>query len=164
LGIAVQVDTELQAGTFPPEWQEDLVAVISSIWSVLPQLENWNPHRGWGASATVSGNPYPSACFLAIALLAGLPPDACARAADVERWVIDRHPYWPAMKPQAVGLQAFLLGFAGSLRLLHAAQDANGAWLVRLSPLGRGVLGVAARPPAPPEYPQTLLVQPNLEI
>src|SRR5262249_40238585 len=92
LGIAVQVDTELPAGTFPPEWQEDLVAVISSIWSVLPRLENWNPHRGWGASATVSGNPYPSACFLAIALLAGLPPSAWARAADVERWVIDRHP------------------------------------------------------------------------
>src|SRR5208283_4842041 len=37
-------------------------------------------------------------------------------------------------------------------------------WLVRLSPTGRWLLGLGETPPAAPLYPQTLLVQPNLEI
>src|SRR5207253_851122 len=57
-----------------------------------------------------------------------------------------------------------LLGLAFSLRLLQAARDAQGAWLVRLSPLGRWILGFGEAPPVTPPYPQTLLVQPNLEI
>src|SRR5581483_2948313 len=39
-----------------------------------------------------------------------------------------------------------------------------GQWAVRLSPLGRWLLGLAKEPEAAPAFPQTLLVQPNLEI
>jgi hypothetical protein len=48
--------------------------------------------------------------------------------------------------------------------LLQATKDAEGNHLIRLSPLGRWVLGVGESPPAPAAFPQTLLVQPNLEI
>src|SRR5205823_6177134 len=58
----------------------------------------------------------------------------------------------------------FLLGLAFQLRLLQAARDENGAWLVRLTGLGRWLLGVGEDSLAAPVYPQTLLVQPNLEI
>jgi hypothetical protein len=36
--------------------------------------------------------------------------------------------------------------------------------VVRLSPTGRWLLGLAEAPPAPAVFPQTLLVQPNLEV
>src|SRR5256885_3884213 len=49
-------------------------------------------------------------------------------------------------------------------RMLQAAKDDAGKWLVRLSPTGRGLLGLGDAPSAPPAYPQTLMVQPNLEI
>jgi hypothetical protein len=57
-----------------------------------------------------------------------------------------------------------LLGLAYQLRFLQAGKDAAGDWLVRLAPLGRWLLGLAEEPAAPASYPQTLLVQPNLEI
>jgi hypothetical protein len=52
---------------------------------------------------------------------------------------------------------------AYQLRLVQAARGEGGDWLVRLSPLGRWLLGQGAAPPEP-AFPQTLLVQPNLEI
>ena len=58
----------------------------------------------------------------------------------------------------------FLLGLAYPLKLVRAAKDAEGDWLVSLSATGRWLLGNAPEPPPPPAYPQTLLVQPNLEI
>ena len=61
-------------------------------------------------------------------------------------------------------LTGFLLGLAYQLRLVQAARDGSGGWVVRLSPLGRWLLGLADRPAAPPDYTQTLLVQPNLEV
>src|SRR5262249_7127180 len=62
------------------------------------------------------------------------------------------------------GIARFLLAVAYPLRLVQATHDANGEWMVRLSPLGRWVVFVSEAPPAPPVFPQTVLVQPNLEI
>jgi hypothetical protein len=64
----------------------------------------------------------------------------------------------------ATGLATFLLGVAYPLRLVQAAKDSTGAGVVRLSPLGRWVLGLAPAPEHHAAFPQTLLVQPNLEI
>ncbi len=72
-----------------------------------------------------------------------------------------------------VGLTSFLLGLAYQLRLIQAAkapeneasrERQRSEWLVRLSPMGRWILGMADKPPSLTVYPQTLLVQPNLEI
>jgi hypothetical protein len=41
---------------------------------------------------------------------------------------------------------------------------AGAGWVVRLSPLGRWLLGLGEAPPPAPAFKQTLLVQPNLEV
>lgn len=61
-------------------------------------------------------------------------------------------------------LARFLLGIAYQLRMVEAARDDRGAHVVRLSATGRWLLGMAETPAAQTTYPQTLLVQPNLEI
>ena len=58
----------------------------------------------------------------------------------------------------------FLLGLAFPLRLLRATKGSHGRWLVQLSSIGRWLLGLGEAPAGLPTYPQTLLVQPNLEI
>ncbi len=58
----------------------------------------------------------------------------------------------------------FLLGLAYALRLVQIGHSPQGGDVVRLSPLGRWLLGVAEKPPDPATYPKTILVQPNLEI
>jgi hypothetical protein len=48
--------------------------------------------------------------------------------------------------------------------MVQAARTADNTLAVRLSPLGRWVLGLADAPPTLPAFPRTLLVQPNLEV
>ncbi len=50
------------------------------------------------------------------------------------------------------------------MRLVQAARDGDGGWVVRLSPTGRWLLGLAEAPSLESAHTQTLLVQPNLEI
>jgi hypothetical protein len=158
---------ELTAAPQPSAWEDGLPAVLEAIFASLPRLESWNAHAGWTGRPT-NGNPCPSAYFLALLLLSQLPDEAWADPAAVEQWVITHHPYWGGAtngKPAAAAsVSTFLLGFAYQLRLLQAATGDKGNWLVRLSPLGRWLLGLADAPVAAAVYPQTLLVQPNLEI
>jgi hypothetical protein len=158
---------DLRAALLPAVWEEGLPATLASLWASLPLLENWNPRHGW-ANGPAAGNPYPSAYLLVLLLLAQLKPEAWARPEDLEAWLLEHHPYWSGadVRPgqRQSWLPAFVLGLAHSLRLVLAAKDAHGKWLVRLSPSGRWLLGLAEAPSAAPAYAQTLLVQPNLEI
>jgi hypothetical protein len=92
----------------------------------------------------------------------------------VGQWVVERHPFWRSGKSSGNGrarnidsprnaLVGFLLGLAYQLRMVQAAKDADGGWLIRLSPMGRWLLG-SGEAPVVQSYPQTLLVQPNLEV
>jgi hypothetical protein len=167
LGIVEERDGELRAAGLPAAWDEGLPAALLSLWTALPHLEAWDPLDGWrGGGAAAS--PFPSAYLLALLLLARLPDGAWARPADVGDWVLGHHPYWTAEAVRPSRLRdwagTFLLGLAYQLRWLQAARDADGEWVVRLSPLGRWLLGEGEPPPADAAYPQTLLVQPNLEI
>jgi hypothetical protein len=177
-GLLRERDGEITAADMPPAWGEGLPATLSSLWAALPRLRDWNAAAGW-QGPEVTGNPYPSAALLAALLLSRLPAQAWARPETVEEWVQRRHPYWagpraagsapdettPVRPPAASsGVAAFLLGFGYPLRLVQATRAPGGGWLVRLSPLGRWMLGLGEPPVAPPAYTQTLLVQPNLEI
>jgi hypothetical protein len=82
----------------------------------------------------------------------------------IDAWMGKHHPYWSGSARQPVGMVPWLLGVAYLLRLVQARPGPRGKTLVRLSPTGRWVLGLAEKPAAPPSFPQTLLVQPNLEI
>jgi hypothetical protein len=185
-GLLPGADGELRAGPLPASWQEGLSDTLGSLYAGLFRLESWDAQAGFRLEGEEVGNPFPSAYLLAVELLARLPEGAWARPADVEAWLLGHHPYWkdeggrmkdesePAPGSSSLLLHpssfrsgwvgAFLLGLLYPLRVVQAAKGDTGEWLVRLAPLGRWLLGQAEEPPAAAAYPQTLLVQPNLEI
>jgi hypothetical protein len=162
-GLVNEHDTELEAGDFPGSWKGPLAGLLTELWSALPHVAGWNPGQG-KAAGRGPGNPYPSACLMAMLLLSRLPAEAWASPRAIEDWIATRHPYWLGKITDSIGVAPFLLGVAYSLRLLQAAKGADGGWVVRLSPLGRWALRKSEQPPVLPSFKQTLLVQPNLEI
>jgi hypothetical protein len=161
-------DGELAAGELPAKWEDGLPAVLAAFWSALSLVEGWNPQEGFRHEDSVApGNPFSSAYLLSMLGLASIPEDAWVSPDELESWLVSHHPFWKeeGLRPsrKRSWLAGFLLGLGYSLRLVQAAKDAAGEWLVRLSPWGRWLLGLADQP-ATPQYPQTLLVQPNLEI
>src|SRR5439155_16791777 len=62
-------------------------------------------------------------------------------------------------------LETFLLGAMYQAGVIQVADDAAaGARVVRLSPLGRWILGVGPTPPPAAPFEKTLFVQPNHEV
>jgi hypothetical protein len=166
-GIVVEKDGELRAAALPAVWDEGLPPALASLWAALPRLDAWDPLDGWRGGPS-AGNPFPSAYLLSLLLLARLPAEAWAAHGTVGSWVVDHHPYWSGdgVRPSRLRdwASTFLLGVAYQLRWVQAARTKAGTWLVRLSPLGRWVLGVGEQPAPEAPYTQTLFVQPNLEI
>lgn len=170
VGLLKQEDGELKAGNFPEAWSQGLPAALRELWSALPHLDAWNIEAGHQPDR-VPGNPFPSAYLLCLLLLSRLPERGWANPEAVAAWVQEHHPYWKnavprkksAIDPLVAALARFLTGLAYSLRMVQAVRG-NSGWLVRLSAHGRWLLGIGDAPPAAPQFPQTLLVQPNLEI
>ncbi len=167
-GIISDSDGELGAGLLPPSWEDGLPPALESLYAGLFRLESWDPQDGFRMAAEGTGNPFPSAYLLLLALLGRQPADAFVSPDDLQTWLLEHHPYWaqedarPSRRRDWV--TAFVLGLLFPLRLVQAARDEAGAWAVRLSPPGRWLLGLAEMPAEAPPFPQTLLVQPNLEI
>ncbi len=168
-GILNKQEGELHATTLPDFWEEGLPASVASLWAALPELRFWTPTHGWRPDDQ-PGHPYPSANLLAMALLAQQPSDEWVSVAKMSHWLHTHHPYWANQQPTSseettdpTGVRVFLLGLAYHLRLVQVGQDVAGKHLVRLSELGRWLL-CGENAPRYPSYPQTMLVQPNLEI
>jgi hypothetical protein len=174
-GILVDEEGELRAGALPNTWDESLHAALAALWADLFHLHTWTPLDGWRGNtlaAPVSqpvGSPFPSGYLLTFLLLRALPEKTWIKPATIESWVRSHHPYWQneSLRPsrQSPWMDSFLLGVVYHLRLVEAGRDPTGGEWVRLSPLGRWLLGSASEEPSTgPTYTQTLLVQPNLEI
>lgn len=163
-GVLTEENGEIRASDFPLSWSSGLADTLIELWSGLPRLSAWSPAEGW-RSGDALGQPHASALFLAMLLLSQLPENDWIRPDAVETWIQTHHPYWShATTPQPVGMPAFLLGVAYPLRLVQAVKTPEDDIAVRLSPVGRWVLGFSDSPPSLPHFQQTLLVQPNLEI
>ncbi|MEI7684389.1 MAG: helicase-associated domain-containing protein [Planctomycetota bacterium] len=164
LGVLVDVDGEVSLATGPSPLTADLPSALAEIYAALPRISEWCPATGWTINER-NERPFASANLFALVLLGQLPGDAWAKAQDVENYVGARHPYWTDAKsdPSKTGALAFLLGIAASLRLVQLAKTPEGNWLVRLSPVGKMLMGLGG-PVTIPTFQQTLLVQPNLEI
>jgi len=167
-GVLQEQKGELHAGTLPPSWDAGTLPVLAALWSALPWLANWNPLDGWAPPAeTGRGNPYPSAYLLSLLLLTRAPGDGWASPQVIEEWLFAQHPYWAneSVRPsqRRSWVPAFLIGLAYHLKIVQAAKGPEGDWLVRLSPTGRWLLGLGPAPEAQ-AFPQTLMVQPNLEV
>jgi hypothetical protein len=167
-GMVEEVEGELRARALPATWENGLASVLESLWIDLPRLSTWNPLDGWRGGEAPAGNPFPSASLLAFLLLARLPEGALVRPATIEQWLVEQHPYWTSesLRPsrQKPWLETFLLGVAYQLCLVQAQRDEDGDWQVRLTSLGRWLLGMGETPALETVHAQTLLVQPNLQI
>jgi hypothetical protein len=162
-GLLREQDTELVAADCSLAWNGPLPPVLAELWASLPLVRGWDAARGWAPDAH-RGNPYASAGLLALLLLHRLPAGGWAPVAGIEGWLQKHHPFWQGGPERPDGIGPWLLGVAYLLRLVQARPGTGDTWLVRLSATGRWVLGLAEAPPSVPAFPQTLLVQPNLEI
>jgi hypothetical protein len=167
-GMLEDIEGELRAASLPPVWDKGLTAALESLWIDLPRLSTWNPLDGRRGGEAQAGNPFPSAYLLIFLLLARLPEGASVRPETIEQWIVAQHPYWASesLRPsrQQPWLETFLLGVAYQLRLVQAVRGEDGDRRVRLSALGRWLLGLGEAPNLESVHTQTLLVQPNLQI
>jgi hypothetical protein len=162
-GLLREQEAELRASDWPAAWRGALPGLLVELWTALARITTWNPSVGHAPPASAA-NPYPSAYLLAMLLLARLPEDEWTPPQTIEDWIAGHHPYWVVSKTNDSGIKTYLLSVAYALRLVQAVKGADGEWLVRLSSLGRWVMGQMPKPPVLPSFKQTLLVQPNLEI
>jgi hypothetical protein len=132
----------------------ELAATIESLWRSLVGLEGWHPLAGWtGERVQFIAAP----AILALAILAELPAEQWALVDDVDSALGDGPDADPAVA------SALLLGLGHQLRLVQAARHKD-HWWVRLTPLGRAIAAASALGADLTTPPQTLVVQPNLEI
>lgn len=162
-GVLHEQDGELLAGEFSASWEGPLATLLAELWASLPLVQGWDPAQGWNPDGG-PGNPYASAPLLALLLLSRLPNGAWARPGAIDDWIRDHHPYWRGSSARPVGMVSFLSGVAYLLRLVQACPGPGGSSLVRLTEFGHWALGLRDAPPSSSTFPQTLLVQPNLEI
>jgi hypothetical protein len=167
IGIVRNADGDLPAGTLPEVWSEGLAPALAALFAELPRVRDWNPLDGWRGGQETAGNPFASACLLALMLLTRLPEGRYVRPVTIADWLAEHHPYWAneATRPsrRQNWLDAYLLGIAYHLRLVQVGVAAGGPG-VRLSPAGKWLLGIGEAPALETAYSRTLLVQPNLEV
>jgi hypothetical protein len=135
-------------------WSENLATVLGSLWSAVIALAGWDPRQGWTGE---SKNTIAAGAVAALAILADLPDDQWAVAADLDTLVSAG----PDAQPGVIA--AFLLGLGHQLRLVQAAKHKD-RWWVRLTSIGRAIAAGQEPQVTPPSVEQTLVVQPNLEI
>lgn len=164
-GLLAESGGELTARAFPPVWEDGLAAVLGSLLAAIPRVEVWDPLAGYLPRGT-DLSPTPTAGLLALLLLARAEPEAWIETTAIASWLWTHHPSWAAVIPTdamqdhgTAWVVNWLFGVAHPLQLVDASGDR-----VRLSPVGRHLLGDGPAPPSAPAFPQTLLVQPNAEI
>src|SRR5260370_18309521 len=68
-GLLREEQGGLQAANFPPEWDAGLFPTLAQLWQALPEIDNWDPARGWEAGRDAV-SPFPSLYLPAVLLLA----------------------------------------------------------------------------------------------
>ncbi len=167
-GLLRDSDNELTADRFPPAWESGLLGVIGELLAALPQVESWDPLGGY--SPDENGlSPVPTAGFLTLLLLARVGPNAVVEPSAIAQWLWEHHPTWAGCIPtEEVASKGekwvanWLSVIAYPLALIDTLPNAGQA--IRLSGIGRHLLGSAPAPSLPPAFQQTLLIQPNAEI
>ena len=86
VGLLEEKDGEVSAGAFSADWDEGLFALLVLLWQALPLLRDWNPLEGVRKGEPV-GNPFPSACLLALLLLGRLPEDQWTTPETLQAWM-----------------------------------------------------------------------------
>ncbi|GIW78757.1 MAG: hypothetical protein KatS3mg105_0564 [Gemmatales bacterium] len=190
VGLLKEHNGEIAARLEPSVLETSEQSRIVELWLALLSVSNWNPLEGWQVISQ-EGCRFPSVYLACLLLLAQLPEGHWCEPAALAEWIAQNHPSWKQpsadaqssdestdssknVKARRVGtspspalelaVSRFLLGIAHALQLVLATKSREGNWLVRLSELGEWLLGIRTSINPPPSYPQTLMVQPNLEI
>jgi hypothetical protein len=163
LGVIRRQDDEWLAGDLPSSWDSGIGNAIAEIWSALNGIRTWDPLRGYDPEL-LSRKWMPT---LGIALAAALwesPPIVWLNATELANWLAERQPDASReIADLASWCKGYLFGVLHSLKVIETA-NFDGGSRVRLSSLGRELLGGHdMSSPASPTR-QTLLVQPNLEV
>jgi hypothetical protein len=165
-GMLAERDGEWHADLGGPPPPASLSDALGELAAGLFAVEGWDPLRGYFIS---DGGPaaFPSAVACSLLLLAR--SSGWVPTAAVADWLWANHPSWQGVltkegqKQHGRGwVEALLLGVLYPLKAVEAADDDG--WKVRLTDLGRFLFAGGPKPPEPPAFPQTLMVQPNGEI
>jgi hypothetical protein len=143
-----------------------LYAAVADLTGGLFGVEHWDPLHG-GVTPANGLSAFPSATAAVLLLLATT--DGWVPAAGVAEWLWAHHPSWSGGLPKDAHatrgtgwVEALFSAVLFPLRLVEVASDDGVS--ARLTDLGRHLFADAPRPADPPDFPQTLLVQPNAEI
>lgn len=149
-----------------PDAPATLLQAITQLSAGLFGVEHWDPLLG-GVAYSNGLSPFPSAVAGLLLLLAG--SSGWVPAAAVADWLWAHHPSWAgslSKEAQAnrgvAWVEALLTAVLLPLKVVEVSTDTGLS--VTLSDLGRHLFADGPPPPAPPDFPQTLLVQPNAEI
>lgn len=156
------------------EWRatstEDAIGPLSQMLPALASglfgVEHWDPLLG-GVTPANGLSPLPSAAAAVLLLLANA--SGWVPAEGIAEWMWAHHPSWSGALPKdAQGtrgtgwVEGLLAGVLFPLRLVEVATDTGLS--ARLTDLGHHLFADGPKPADPPDFPQTLLVQPNAEV
>lgn len=157
-------------------WPDALADLLALCGRGVATADPWN-ELGAEAPVGVFASECPSARWAVLYWLSLLERGDGADVREIASALEQNHPYWAASERNAVlrngkdrtrlcraWTRSFLLGPAYQCGLVDVANaDADGP-LVRLSDVGRRMLGFPVDLPASVHHPQALLVQPNHQI
>lgn len=165
-GVVASSQGELSKGTFSSAWQGDTSELLRELVAKLWGVHNWDPVKGY--FPIEGGAPLPSVGLMLLLLLQEQPAKHWFSMRELTKPFWKCHPTWSShlgnrLEVGEGWVQGFFLGVAYQLRLVEIQHESEG-WLVRLSDLGRAILGGNPLPPSGFDFPQTLIVQPNGEV
>jgi hypothetical protein len=157
-------------------WPDTLAALLEDCARALIGLESWNE---LGADAPVGAFAVESASarLFVLLLLESLPEGRGASVEAIAERLLRSHPLWTGVADPMGSMRhkdlrrrlavewttAFLLGPLYQTQALELSTNESQR-LVRLTPMGRRLLGTDAAIPSAPAIMQTLLVQPNHQM
>lgn len=165
LGLLRYQDPQVISGSFPESWEGGWKPALTQMIGVLGELHSWSPEDGWcGLSAGT--NPWPSCTVMMLGLLTRMEANQWTTMPVLADWLVKHHCFWSPLEhpPQLVeSVEKLLLGVLLPLRLIQVISADGEQTAVRLSPMGRYLLTEKGEF-IQPEFPKTLLVQPNMEM
>lgn len=165
LGVLQLSELQVFRGKFPDSWQHGWKPALIHLMGVLSDLSSWSVSEGWRGLGAGT-NPWPSSTILILSLLARLDVEAWTTPALLADWLARNHCYWSPREfpPDLTGeVETLVLGILMPLRLIETAKVDETKQAVRLTALGRALLSEKGDVLLP-EFPKTLLIQPNLEM
>ncbi len=187
--LTVDADSESLRAQWGDFWQGTAATAQRQVWQTLMGERHWGDHDP-AASGFANGHDIPAKRWLVLLLLASQRTGAWMSLAELDRELKMRGPVQPsdsaprgsrpfqvvvggpttaqpAAAPRAEladWIESFVLGAMYQLGVVRVAEDASGELVVRLSEMGRWMLGLGPQPPQPPAFEKTLCVQPNHEV